>query len=244
VTRLAYILPLFALAIVAGVGSVLFASSRGGRNVAASASSATAEPAAARSGERPALAPGQTVCQGILHLPKKGEAQTFPAVYTQRVQAKGISIVASARVSPKALDEAVKTVDRLFENNHLVDPLVEEGAYIIIAERGESLLALPEFACLARQAARGLVSHACGITDRADYPVVAVNEADMLGESRGPCLGMNVLYHELGHMVQNWSLPPADWFDVKQFYADALAAGHYRDAYAATNPDEYFAEAT
>jgi hypothetical protein len=44
--------------------------------------------------------------------------------------------------------------------------------------------------------------------------------------------------------VQGWALAPADYFDIRQFYQDAVNAGKYRRAYAATNADEYFAEAT
>ena len=99
-------------------------------------------------------------------------------------------------------------------------------------------------ACAPNERGSNIISHACGIADRADYPVVTVQEADLIGDSRGPCEGLNILYHELGHLVQSWSLPPADWFDVKQYYAAALTAGKYKNAYAATNPNEYFAEAT
>jgi hypothetical protein len=74
--------------------------------------------------------------------------------------------------------------------------------------------------------------------------VATVNELDLLGDKRGPCAGLNVLYHEVGHLVQGWAVPPADYFDIRQFYQDALNAGKYRGQYAATNANEYFAEAT
>ena len=88
------------------------------------------------------------------------------------------------------------------------------------------------------------VPHACGIADRADYPVVTVSELDLLGEITGPCAGLNILFHELGHLVQNWSLAPADYFEVRYLYQQALDAGLYAGDYAATNANEYWAEAT
>jgi hypothetical protein len=39
-------------------------------------------------------------------------------------------------------------------------------------------------------------------------------------------------------------LPHADYIDVRQFFQDAKNEGKYRGEYAATNANEYFAEAT
>ncbi|MEI2659871.1 MAG: hypothetical protein V9G11_07975 [Bifidobacterium adolescentis] len=47
-----------------------------------------------------------------------------------------------------------------------------------------------------------------GVAHRAHYPVVTVNELDLLGSRSGPCAGLNILYHELGHLVQGWTLGP------------------------------------
>ena len=193
---------------------------------------------------QPRLAPSATVCQGLLHTPVPGQPQTFPAQYTKRASAQGITIVAGPAVPDEALVAAQQTLDRMFANNDLVKPLAAQGAYIVVAEKGQGILDLPEFACLADEQGPEFFSHVCGITDRADYPVATVNEADLLGDRTGPCGGLNILYHEVGHLVQNWSVDPRDWFDIKQFYAEALAAGKYRGQYAATNPNEYFAEAT
>ncbi len=245
VTRFALLLPLFAIVAVGVVGGALFFSSRRETPAPAAATLAPATSAAIPTpAGQPKLAPGQTVCQGLLHVPGAGEPRTFPAVYTQRVDVRGITVVGSANVSRQAFDEAKKTIERMFANNDLVEPLVERGAYVIIVDDGQGILSLPEFSCLGREAAANLISHACGIADRADYPVATVNEADLVGDRRGPCRGLNILYHELGHLVQNWSLPPADYFDIKQYYAAAVAAGKYKGQYAATNPNEYFAEAT
>lgn len=244
--RRALLLSAFAFLLIAVAAASVACSSKGGPSPATTtrvAPTAT-EAAIPTPAGQPKLAPGQTVCQGLLHVPSAGEPHTFPAVYTQRIDVKGITVVGSAKVSQQAFDAARTTIERLFEHNDLAGPLVDSGAYVIIVDKGQGILSLPEFSCLSREAAAGIISHACGIADRADYPVATVNEADLTGDRRGPCQGLNILYHELGHLVQNWSLPPADYFDIKQYYAAALAAGKYKDQYAATNPNEYFAEAT
>lgn len=192
----------------------------------------------------PRLPSGQTVCQGLLRVPRPGEPRTFPAEYTQRQEANGITIVANGKVSAEALRVATATIRTVTAKPEVRDPLVAAGAYVIVAARGQGILELPEFACLGRDAVGGQVAHACGIADRADYPVVTVNEADLLGEKAGPCLGSNILFHELGHLVQTWTLSPPDYFDIRQFYEDAKRSGKYGQAYAMINPNEYWAEAT
>ena len=243
---LAFVLPLLALFAVVAAGSVLWLSSaeRSPRRHAAEATAELATPTVVPESARPRLKPGQTVCQGTLHVPEKGQAQTFPALYSHIEEELGIAVVGSENVPQEAFDEARRTIARLFANNDLVDGLVEQGSYVIIVDRGKGVLDLPEFACLEGRYSQDFFNHVCGIADRADYPVATVNTADLLGERRGPCGGLNILFHELGHLVQNWSISPPDYFDIKLLYQDALDAGKYRRQYAATNPNEYFAEAT
>lgn len=235
-------LPLLALAIVgllAG-GVLLFRSSTSERSAAAVA---TAEPVSAA--PDPVYKPGATVCQSVLHRPSVKSERTFPAIYTKRVQANGLTIVGDARVDDAAMESARKTVERMFLNNGLEDRLAEEGAYIIVADAGQGVLDLPEFACLSGQTSIDF-NHVCGVADRADYPVATVNELDLLGDPKGPCGGLNILFHEVGHLVQGWTLGPADYFDVKLFYQESINNGIYRRGvdYATTNPNEYFAEST
>lgn len=204
----------------------------------------TDDPAAETEAGSPRMAPESTVCQGVLHRPAPGAPRSYPSEYTQIREAGGFTIVANANVDPEAIAEAARTIERLFQNNTLEDGLIAEGAYVIVADSGQRVLDLPEFRCMDTRANADFFSHVCGVADRADYPVVTVNELDLLGKRRGPCGGLNILYHELGHLVQGWTLPPADYFDVRQYYQDAVGSGKYRRDYAATNPNEYFAEAT
>ena len=142
------------------------------------------------------------------------------------------------------MQAAHRTVARMFQHNDLAQKLVEQGAYVVIADASQNILDLPEFGCLSGSPSGDEVGHACGVADRADYPVVTVNELDLTGDRNGPCRGLNILFHELGHLVQGWTLDPPDYIDVKLAYQAALDAGKYRTAYARTNSNEYFAEAT
>lgn len=193
---------------------------------------------------RPQFTPEASVCQGVLHRPDPGAPRTFPDIYTQRTEAAGIAIVAPAEVSPEAIEIARDTIETIFANNDLEDALAVEGTYVVLAAAGENVLELPEFACLDGGAGSGIFDNVCGVADHADYPVATVNELDLLGDRRGPCGGLNILYHEVGHLVQNFAIGPQDYLDVRILYQEALSAGKYTGQYAATNPHEYFTEAT
>lgn len=185
-----------------------------------------------------------SVCQGTFARPKAGAPRTFPAMYTKQREHGGLTIVAIDSVSDAAFAKAEETIDRTFAHNDLKQYLVDQGAYVVIRGANQGVLDLPEFACLADQYQDGFFDHVCGVADHADYPVATVSELDLTGDRDGPCRGLNVLYHELGHLVQGWALGPADYYDVKQFYQDAMDAGKYRRRYAATNANEYFADGT
>jgi hypothetical protein len=238
---LAALLPVSALAIVAGLAGVV---------VIFTGPGAAPEEPGGRSASGietpglPRLSSEGNVCQGLLRRPDPSAPRVFAAQYTKRVDAAGLAIVANADVSDEALEIARQTVARVFQNNDLEIPLAEEGAYVIVASRGQGVLDLPEFRCLESSRSQEYFSHVCGVADRADYPVVTVNELDLLGDRSGPCDGLNILFHELGHLVQGWTLPQADYYEIRQLFQDAKNAGKYQGDYAATNANEYFAEAT
>ncbi|OAI38540.1 hypothetical protein AYO38_09535 [bacterium SCGC AG-212-C10] len=184
------------------------------------------------------------VCDFVLNPPAPGQERVFSPHYTQKREVMGIAIVGDERVDAEAFDVAEATIKTMFAGNGLAEPLAEAQAYVVIADSTEGVLDLPEFGCLGESIGEDFFSHVCGVADRADYPVATVNELDLMGDRDGPCDGLNILFHELGHLVQGWSVSPPDYFDIKLLYQDALNANKYRRAYAATNPNEYFAEAT
>jgi hypothetical protein len=237
----AFLLPVVAATLVlAGVVIVWFGSAGDGATPAAPA------PTQALASQATPLAARRTgdVCEGVIKRPEKGQPVAFAPEYTQKRQVLGLTIVGNANVDPLAFDRAEETIKRIFQSNDLEDALVEQGAYVVIADARQGVLDLPEFHCLGGEFGDNFFSNVCGVADRADYPVATVNELDLLGDRKGPCRGLNILFHELGHLVQGWTLEPSDYFEIKLLYQSALDAGKYRRAYAATNSNEYFAEAT
>ncbi len=230
-----------ALCVLALLAGVLLVTTGGEPTYTLELADATATP---DDSQDPDLRPDSTVCQSILNRPGPDDPQVFSEMYTQKREVRGITIVASRRVDEEALDIAGETIERVFENNGLVDELAAQRAYVIVADQSQGVLDLPEFGCLEDQLGADFFTHVCGVADRADYPVATVNELDLTGDRSGPCGGLNILYHELGHLVQGWTLDPEDYFEVKLLYQAAKDAGKYQNAYASTNPNEYFAEGT
>lgn len=236
----AVVAPVAAILVLAGAAVlVLRSASDAGTDAPRTQPASPAEPRTTPA----ALAAGD-VCQGVAKMPDPGQPRRFSPEYTTVTEAAGITIVANRDVSPRAVEAAKRTVERFFASNDLEHALAADGAYVIVAASNQGVLDLPEFRCLSETGSRDFFDHVCGVADRADYPVVTVNEDDLLGRRSGPCGGLNILYHELGHLVMGWAIPPADYFDIRQLYADAMAAGKYRGDYAATNANEYFAEGT
>jgi hypothetical protein len=241
--KLAFLMPLVALVLVAAgiTGALLVRDGTSSNLNTASAPTAVPTQEAPDAVQR---TPG-SVCQGVVSRPDPNAPRTFAPQYTkQRETTAGITVVGMAGVDDRALDVAAATIDRVFRDNDLEERLAEEGAYVIVLEPGQEVLQLPEFSCLAGGPVADILSHVCGVADRADYPVATVSQLDLLGNRRGPCGGLNILFHEIGHLVQGWTLAPADYFDIRILYQEALDAGKYRSQYAATNTNEYFAEGT
>lgn len=191
-----------------------------------------------------AARPSYDVCSFSLAEFTANRQRGFHSDHTQIVEVEGIAIVSTAETSSRAFRVAEETVRRVFAHNDLEQSLADAGAYVVIVPAGKTVLDMPEFRCLRGQEATALEG-VCGVADAAGgFPIATVEERDLLGDRRGPCRGLNILFHELGHLVDTWALGPQDYFDVRYLYADAMAAGMYAGEYAATNSNEYFAEGT
>ena len=235
-----------AAAIVLAFAFAVVQSRDSGSGQTAAAPPATVAPTAAQAepGDPPAARQPGSVCQSFAERPEPGEAPVFALEYTQQRTVLGLTIVGNKDVDTRAFAIAEETIERMFAENDLVGPLVEAGAYVVIADARQDIADLPEFRCL-DEATAARYSSACAVADLADYPLATVSELDLLGSRRGPCRGLNILFHELGHLVHAWSTPLADYYDARLLYQDAVESEVYgRDAYALTNFHEYFAEGT
>jgi len=178
-----------------------------------------------------------------------------PEFYTQRVEAHGFPIVASARVNPYALKEAVFLVDMLLAKRPDVRAaMIKSGARMCMMAHNEFTTDLPEFARLSAEPVReypGMPAkdywdaRARGLGGSETDPFCSVAEENVLGYPGDPYETECILIHEFAHNIHLRGLNNVDpTFDtrLKAAYQSAMKAGLWKGKYASTNHHEYFAE--
>lgn len=190
--------------------------------------------------------------QGFRYAPD--ETNGIPDFYTQRIEAGGFPIVASATVNPYALKEAAYLVDQmLILRDDIRKAMVESGARLCIIAYNEYTTDLPEFAGFSNGKERypGVSAkdfwdaRARGTGGSITDPYCSCGEENLLGYPGDPYTEENILIHEFAHNIHLRGMTNIDpTFDrrLKGSYEAAMAAGLWKNKYAANNHYEYFAE--
>ena len=179
----------------------------------------------------------------------------IPPFYTQRASAHGFPIVASVKVSPYALKEAVFLVDQMLANRPDVrEAMIRSGARMCIMAFNEFTTELPEFTRLTQASVSGFEgivpkdywdARARGLGGSATDPFCSVAEENLLGYPGDPYEKECILIHEFAHNIHLRGLMNVDpTFDTRlqATYAAAMKAGLWKTKYASVNHHEYFAE--
>ncbi|MEZ4316140.1 MAG: hypothetical protein R3F61_01490 [Myxococcota bacterium] len=167
--------------------------------------------------------------------------------YTKAVDAEGLWVLASEEVDDDALIEATWLVRAMLAGDpELLPAMLERGATVGIIGRDQVVTDLPEFADLYELypgtdwdvRTRGLG----GVIGR---PMTAMAEENLLELPGDLYVGESIGIHELAHSIFNLALrPEVPGIDaeLQALHDDALMQGTWDDTYAATNPEEYWAE--
>lgn len=168
---------------------------------------------------------------------------TSTPFYAQVVYVAGFPIQGSAKVRPDAIDAAVTAFSLLVRGNAaIVNRLRDAHLYAVVLGASEKLTDLPEYARL-----RGdTLPDGRRYDDmRAIGPVPCVaGEENLLHLPGDVFAGATILVHECAHAVYLYGLDAAQQGRWNAIYARSIAAGLWRETYAATDPTEYFAELT
>ena len=190
--------------------------------------------------------------QGFRFAPN--EKNGIPAFYTQRIVTGGFPIVASATVNPYALKEAAYLVDQmLIKRDDVRKAMVKSGARLCIIAYNEYTTDLPEFAWFSKGKDRypGVSAkdfwdaRARGTGGSVTDPYCTCGEENLLGYPGDPYAEENILIHEFAHNIHLRGMTNVDpTFDTRlqKAYEKSMAAGLWKNKYAATNRFEYFAE--
>ncbi len=201
-----------------------------------------------RSSKSESLVTSETPVQGF-------RVGGVPAFYTQRTDAHGFPIVASAKVNPHALREAAFLVDlMLAKRPDVLDAMIKSGARLCIMAHSEYTCDLPEFQRFADGHHRDYPqlsgrdywdARARGTGGSQTDPFCTCAEENLLGFPGDPYAKECILIHEFAHCIHLRGMVNVDpTFDarLKAAYDAAMKAGLWKAAYASTNHHEYFAE--
>ena len=165
--------------------------------------------------------------------------------YRQWLDAGGLPVVASEKVSPYALFEARFLIDRMLEKRPDVRAeLIRAGVRVAILGVNERTTDIPEHADLTPKdywdrRARGL-----GATKW--RPAISGAEENLLQFPGDPYAGESIFLHEFSHAVDEMGLriiQPGFEARLKECFESARREGRWKDTYAITNVSEYWAEA-
>lgn len=178
-----------------------------------------------------------------------------PAFYTQQASAGGFPIVASEKVNPYALKEAVYLIDLMLAKRPDVrEAMIKSGARLCILACSEFTTDHPEWEWLANEPVPGFENvssrdyrdaRARGMGGSPTDPYCSCAEENLLAYQGDPYSTENILIHEFAHNMHLRGMVNVDpTFDdrVKAAYVAAMEAGLWKGKYASVNHHEYFAE--
>lgn len=164
--------------------------------------------------------------------------------YRQYVDADGLAIVGSKQVTPEALLEAAYLVDRMLAGrDDLRRAIADAKVRVTVMAVGEFTTDVPEHADL--QPKEYWNRRARGLGASTERPSVSCGEENLLLLSGDPYQGENILIHEFAHTIHDIGLAKTDpMFDarLRAAFAQAQERGLWKNAYALSNPQEYWAE--
>ena len=178
-----------------------------------------------------------------------------PSFYTQRVDAHGFPIVASAKVNPYALKEAAYLIDLMLAKRPDVRmAMIKSGCRMCIIGHNEFTTELPEFTRMADEPNPHFPNlsgrdywdaRARGTGGSQEDPFCTSAEENILCFPGDPYEKECILIHEFAHAIHLRGMVNVDpTFDdrLKKTYDTAMQTGLWKGKYAAVNHHEYFAE--
>lgn len=155
-------------------------------------------------------------------------------------------ILASAAVNPYALREVHWIVRSMIGHRpDVLDAIAAVGMRLVVMAPSEMTTDVPEHADLTPKEFWDRRARGLGAT--LERPVTSCGEENLLELPGDPYSTENILVHEFGHTIHQHGLTRVDpTFQARlsSAFAEARSRGQWEGTYAATNADEYWAEAT
>jgi hypothetical protein len=159
---------------------------------------------------------------------------------------KGIPIASSSNVPAEALQQAWLIVANMLQGHpQLIETLAANQLIVGIVAESEGITVLPEYAFLRDDPQTNWDERSRGLGGSIQVPLTSGAEENLLCYQSDPYLGENIFLHEFAHTMKDMGIAvidPAFNLLLGQIYEQAIADGLWEDTYAATNPEEYWAE--
>lgn len=167
--------------------------------------------------------------------------------YTKYLDADGIPIVSSPKPDDRALRVACRITRQMISFRADVRAqMIAHHARVAVMAKTEVTTDIPEHADLYTAfPGTDWNKRARGLGGTVDRPATSCAEENLLCDATDPYVGENILVHEFSHGMVNLGVAFADKTFVsrlKAAYDAAIAAGNWKNTYAGSNADEYFAE--
>jgi cyclophilin family peptidyl-prolyl cis-trans isomerase len=200
---------------------------------AAAAASPAAAPPASAVGSRPGPVPGQL----------RARLKLAP-FYQKHLDAGGLPVLGSARVSDNALAEAAWIIRHMLAGrDDIRKAMIAQKLRAVVMAKDEYTTDVPEHSRLRPKLYWDRRARGLGATPR--NPVVSGAEENLLNFRRDPYPNENIFLHEFAHAVHGTGMNKVDpTFDrrLRSAYKAATERGLWKNTYAAVNHHEYWAE--
>jgi alpha-glucosidase len=177
----------------------------------------------------------------VTEVPKElRESLKLDPFYEKYASAKGIPVLASAKVSDQALLEAVYLINQMLaDRDDIRQALVKGKMRFVVMAPTEMTTDVPEQRNMTPKdywdkRARGLGGR-----------ITSCGEENLLNLKGDRYNRENILIHEFSHAIHQIGMKTVDpQFDarLREIYKNAMDKGIWKDTYAATNHKEYWAE--
>ncbi|HZE95573.1 MAG TPA: hypothetical protein VE981_00965 [Planctomycetota bacterium] len=169
------------------------------------------------------------------------------AFYKKYVDAGGLPIVGSEKVPDAALVEARTIVLQMTSKRpDAVAAMKELKTRVSLMAKTEVTTDIPEHSDLNTAFPRTDWNKRCrGVGATVARPACSATEENLLQLDGDRYAGESILIHEFGHTMLVMGMTRIDRgfkADIDAAYKDAMAKGLFRNTYAASNADEYWAE--
>lgn len=171
----------------------------------------------------------------------------FDSFYKKHSNVNGIHIISSHRVPDLAFIKACEIIDFMTSGlpSEVLAQMVKVNTRVGIMARYEGTTDIPEHAHLANDTTLNWDVRARGLGGTIDMPLTTCAEENLLCYQIDKYHAEDILIHEFAHSIHGVGIIPLDdkFNKLLQEKLDAaMAAGKYKNTYAATNIWEYWAE--